>query len=259
MTNPATPTTSKGIPGSTLKLIAIITMLLDHIGASLLEPMLMNAATAAGMTTWSYEALFSICPELMIPYSILRLIGRIAFPIFCFLLVEGFLHTRNVKRYALRLGLFALISEIPFDLAFRRQAFYWDYQNVFFTLFIGLLVIACLHASEEFFAGKKLPCALMNLIIVIVGMLLAYLLKTDYGCMGVLTIIILYELRRNRLSAISGACFCLTCMSLLEITSFISVPLVKKYNGERGLSLKYFFYAFYPVHLFLLYLIYQIL
>lgn len=250
---------SKGITGSTLKIIAIVTMLIDHIGAALLEPMLMNAASAAGMTTWSYETLFAKCPSFMIPYSIMRLIGRIAFPIFCFLLVEGFLHTRNIKKYALRLGLFALISEIPFDLAFYHQAFYRDYQNVFFTLFIGLLVIAGLHTSNAYFADKKLPLILTNIIIILVGMLLAGLLKTDYGYMGVLVILLLYVLRNNRLLASCSACICLTCLSFLELTSFICVPLIKLYNGKRGLSLKYFFYAFYPVHLFLLYLIYRML
>ena len=77
--------------------------------------------------------------------------------------------------------------------------------------------------------------------------------------MGVLTIAVIYELRRNKVLAITGSCVCLILMSFLEITSVIAIPLVKAYNGTRGLKLKYFFYAFYPVHLFLLYLIRQVL
>lgn len=256
-TTPAAPST--GISGSTLKIIAIVTMLFDHIGAGLLEPAIMNAARAAGMTTWIYGQLFSACPNLMIPYAVFRLAGRIAFPIFCFLLVEGFLHTRNLKLYAARLGAFALISEIPFDLAFHNQLFYRDYQNVFFTLFLGLITIACLQYLDQNLAGKQFLRSIGRLIVLILGMLFAFLLKTDYSYMGVLTIAVIYELRRNKVLAITGSCVCLILMSFLEITSVIAIPLVKAYNGTRGLKLKYFFYAFYPVHLFLLYLIRQVL
>lgn len=232
MTYSQPPSLTKGVSGSTLKIIAVITMFIDHVGAILL-------------------------PD----YMVLRLIGRIAFPIFCFLLTEGFLHTRNVKNYALRLGLFALLSEIPFDLAFHNQIFDFGYQNVFFTLFIGLLAIIGLHTANKRLAEKKLLLILTNFVIILAGMLLAYLLKTDYSYMGVLIIILIYEneLHFNKAAAIFSACVGLTCMTTLELTSFISVPLIYFYNGKRGLSLKYFFYAFYPVHLLLLYLIYRIM
>lgn len=72
---------------------------------------------------------------------VIRKIGRPAFPVFCFFIVEGFCHTRNVKNYAVRLGIFALISEVPFDLAIFGTPFHWGHQNVFFTLFLGLLLI----------------------------------------------------------------------------------------------------------------------
>ena len=95
-------TQKRGISGSTLKIIAIITMLIDHIGAVVIAPVMIQRSGNLYME----DDLYGI-------YSLLRTIGRIAFPIFCFLLVEGFVHTRNVKRYAIRLGLFAIISEIP--------------------------------------------------------------------------------------------------------------------------------------------------
>ena len=114
----------KGLSGSTLKLIAIITMLIDHIGAAVIARLLI-----AGQGS---EMLYKI-------YYAMRAVGRVAFPIFCFLLVEGFFYTGSRKKYALRLFGFALLSEIPFDLAFSGKILEFGYQNVFFTLLIGLL------------------------------------------------------------------------------------------------------------------------
>lgn len=99
----------KGLSGSTLKLIAIITMLIDHIGAAVIARLLI-----AGQGS---EMLYKI-------YYAMRAVGRVAFPIFCFLLVEGFFYTGSRKKYALRLFGFALLSEIPFDLAFSGK--YWN-------------------------------------------------------------------------------------------------------------------------------------
>lgn len=218
-----------GITGSTLKLIALVSMLLDHIGAVL---------TAAP-----------------VPYYALRLIGRIAFPIFCFLLVEGFLHTKNLTKYAIRLFLFALISEIPFDLAFHHTLFYNEFQNVFFTLLIGLMVIAALHRLELFFADKSLAYLICRAVVLVTGMAAAWFLKTDYSYFGVLAIALLYTFCMKKTSAAAAACFFLCFSSPMEITAFIAVPLIGVYNGNRGLALKYVFYFFYPVHLLILYLI----
>lgn len=229
VTNPKTVKEFKGIPGSTLKLIALITMLLDHIGAILI--------VSSG------------------PYYILRLIGRIAFPIFCFLLVEGFLHTKNFSNYAFRLFLFALISEIPFNLAFYHTVFYRDSQNVFFTLLIGLFVIACLDYLEHTLSDKLGICLICRVIAILTGMGIAWYFKTDYSYTGILIIALLYLFRNNRTIAVADACFFLTLASSMEISSFVCLPLIRAYNGERGLSLKYVFYLFYPVHLLILYLI----
>ncbi len=119
---------TRGITGNTLKIIAIVTMLIDHIGVAIFEN---------GMLKYQDNSLAWVS----IANLVLRTIGRIAFPIFCFLLVEGFFHTRDIKKYGTRLFLFALISEIPFDLAVFDTWFYPGYQNVYFTLFIGLWVI----------------------------------------------------------------------------------------------------------------------
>lgn len=130
----------KGLSGSTLKLIAIITMLIDHIGAAVIARLLI-----AGQGS---EMLYKI-------YYAMRAVGRVAFPIFCFLLVEGFFYTGSRKKYALRLFGFALLSEIPFDLAFSGKILEFGYQNVFFTLLIGLLTIMLFDAVVKSRSGIR--------------------------------------------------------------------------------------------------------
>lgn len=225
------PAASKtGISGSTLKIIAIAAMLIDHIGAVFLG---------------TYE----------IPYYICRLIGRIAFPIFCFLLIEGFLHTKSLPKYCFRLALFALISEIPFDLAFNGTPFVWDSQNVFFTLLIGLLVISFMKYVNDKLPNQTEIRLLLRAAALVCGMLATDFLKTDYSDIGVLCIVFLYLLYGKRTTAMAVACVLLCFLSRLEITAFTTVFLVKNYNGKRGISLKYIFYIFYPLHLIILYLL----
>ena len=141
-----------------LKWIAITTMLIDHVGAVL----------------FPYEMMF-------------RIIGRIAFPIFCFLIVEGFFHTRDARRYMMRLGLFALLSEVPYDLAFRGQLLDMSRQNVFFTLFLGVLLMYLLEKSPNIFIKAA------EIVLILYA---AEVLRTDYSDRGVLLIFIYYVLKK---------------------------------------------------------------
>lgn len=141
----------RGISGSTLKLVAVAAMLTDHIAAVVLARQIMDSgylmAVYKGGTAYAdwardYGTLYQA-------YMIMRAIGRLGFPIFCFLLVEGFQKTRNVKKYGLRLGLFALISEIPFNLALTGEVTASGYQNVFLTLFLGLFALCTFRFFER--------------------------------------------------------------------------------------------------------------
>ena len=169
----------KGISGSTLKMIAIVTMLIDHIGAAVLARLLMvNGLGELDQTnTDAIMQWLSANGALYGTYTVMRMIGRVAFPIFCFLLVEGFLHTHDVKKYAMRLGLFALLSEIPFDLAFSSKILEFNYQNVFFTLFIGLLTMIAYRAVEEKEEWGQAWKVILYILIVAAGMALAYFFK----------------------------------------------------------------------------------
>ena len=255
------PTASggNGITGSTLKIIAIVAMFIDHIGATILERLLMRSGYAiaqaipGGMDRWMSDASNAI---LIIGYYILRLIGRFGFPVFCFLLVEGFMHTRSRAKYALRLFLFCLISEVPFDLATVGKYYNPDYQNVFFTLLLGFLAMWAFDFIEKRICAERtlkqlLPC----IAVLAVFMVLAEVLETDYAAFGVLTIGVMYFHRHDKFKSMLWGCITLTIMNPMEATAFLMLLPVSKYNGKRGLSLKYFFYAFYPVHLGLLYLI----
>ncbi|MGN0423763.1 MAG: TraX family protein [Acetatifactor sp.] len=267
-------TKKKGITGSTFKMVAIITMLIDHIAAVVLTRILIGRGLMDIMNDEAaITAFFSDNWALYFGMFAMRLIGRLGFPIFCYLLVEGFYHTRNVWKYASRLGIFALISEIPFNLALNGSLSDWNHQNVFFTLAIGLLVLIGLKTTEDF--AKKLLAtksrafvltiqAAANVLIMVAGYLLADFLKTDYAGMGVMTIVVMYLVRRvgkfadsrkNRVLAMGAGCLLLTVMSFIEITAFFALIPAALYNNERGWKMKYFFYAFYPVHLFLLWLI----
>lgn len=228
----------RGISGSTIKIIAIVSMLIDHIGAVVVYRYI-------GYTIRQGN----IAPnEIYELYHLLRNIGRWGFPIFCFLLVEGFLHTRSVVKYALRLGLFALVSEIPFNLAFSGRVFDPSYQNVFFTLFIGLLVMICFRTVERTNLHIALK-ALFFLLSLIAGYYIAVFLCTDYNGIGVCCILVIYFFRNNKsLQLLAGS-----LAFMWEVPAPMAFIPIAFYNGKRGLKMKYFFYVFYPVHLLVLY------
>lgn len=254
----AVPTpTKKEINGFHLKMIALVTMFIDHGAAIILYKALMQTGTAGFVTAENYDFWYEI-------YNIMRSIGRMAFPIYCFLLVEGFHYTKNLKKYMIRLFLFALISEIPFDLAFNYSVLELGYNNVFFTLWIGLLTIAGIDLVRKKFKLEKftgpewtilsLFKVLTLAVILITGMFAAaFLFRTDYGSAGVAAIVAMYMLYE---SPMIGFALGVTILGIMSGTSeylalLMLIPLYF-YNGTRGKQVKYLFYGFYPVHLLIL-------
>ena len=239
--------TKKGLPGSTLKGIAVVTMFIDHFSAIVLTKILLSYINAPVGNVWigSQE-------EYVIWYyvmQIMRGIGRIAFPIFCFLLVEGFTRTRSPLRYMLRVGIFALLTELPFDLAFAADITHWGYQNVMFTLLIGLVTMWGCSKMEAHFRKQNILVILGSVVCVVAGMFLAELLHTDYSAKGVVCIMVLYFFRTNKqLQSMAGA-----VSFLWEPIAMLAFLFTHQYNGKRGRSMKYFFYLFYPLHLLALY------
>ena len=221
-----------GLSGSTLKLFACITMLIDHTGAAVVATII-SVSRLRVTDPASYAQLQQL-------YQWMRGIGRLAFPVFCFLLVEGYFHTRNVRKYCRRLFLFALISELPFDYALKASAPFWHKQNVYWTLLISLICIALLDRL------RGIPW--VQFIAVAASMSLANAMMTDYNFKGVFLIVMLYLFHDYRLyQCVAGA-----AAISWERWAPLSYILCFLYNGKRGLKLRYFFYVFYPGHLMLL-------
>ena len=183
-----------GLSCAALKWIAMITMLIDHIGAVVMEYGLYYQGGAApfrrllatGNGQWLY-----VLQRLM------RMIGRPSFLLYSFLLVEGFIHTRSRKRYALQMFLFALISEIPFDLATTNRWFYLGYQNVFFEFLIGLAVLTGMEQAQ---IRGKTPLAVESgkILSVALGCMAAVLIQCDYDYIGIIIIAAFYEFHESR-------------------------------------------------------------
>jgi hypothetical protein len=240
----------RGLSQEGLKLIACITMLLDHIGVVIVMNCVENATGA------NKSALLDL-------YEMLRMVGRLTFPIYCFLLVEGSFYTRNSKRYGMRLLIVALLSEIPYDLVLYGEI-NWQRQNVMVTLLLGFLMLETM---------KKYPEIPKKALVILPFLMLADLVDADYEIKGILTIA-LFALTRdlprkgmwqflglwcifspNHLMVLNW----LTKFSVTtqELAVFSLVPIAL-YDGRKLLKsgiVQWVFYLFYPVHLMVLYLI----
>ena len=236
----------KFINSNVLKIIAMILMLIDHLWATIIPG-----------NQWMTN------------------IGRLAFPIFAFLVVEGFTHTSNLKKYAKRLLFFGIISEIPFNLIYTGSFIFPFHQNVMFTLLLGLL---CINEIDKIKNNKNCKNIVIGTLKIVGLLLIGIIGFVDYGITGILTIIAFYIFRNFKFAWIGQ----LISLMLLYIVFFKGqsviinlfgfeyfLPLqglgvlalipIWLYNGDKGKKnklIQYSFYAFYPVHMLVIYLIY---
>lgn len=254
------------LSGNTVKMIAVITMFVDHFSKIVLGWLTNNiwgpACDSGQMTLEEFHQI-----DYFVRFD-LYAVGTIAFPLFCFLLAEGFYYTKDKKKYCCLMALFAVISEVPFDIGFFSDfstklgtfPFYWPYQNVFFTLLLGLIALWCIERFKCE-SDKKIPKwkSILLQIICTAGIAeAAELIHSDYGGMGVLFIVGFYICRNNRLYQILMflVLYMLTTGNQPALPIAISCLIIAFYNGTRGKwHMKYFFYAFYPLHITILYLI----
>ena len=222
--------------GFHLKLIAVCTMLIDHMG-------------------------YTLFPGVMW----LRCIGRVAFPVFCFLIAEGCVHTHDRKKYALRLLVFALLSEIPFNLMTGRAVWNPYDQNVLWTLLLGAAVCWIMDGVLK---RRTAPAFVLTGAAMVAAFWLLEVFCTDYGGWGMLLVAMFYGVRRApygqaakmAAQAVGLAFFCIGVMGgvTIELWALTALVPIWLYNGQRGFSHKavqYGFYAFYPLHILILSLI----
>ena len=204
-------------------------------------------------------------------------LGRLAFPIFAFQIAEGFLHTSDFRKYAMRLFVFGILSEVPFDLLYGSTVFYPFHQNVMFTLLLGLLAVKALDNAREKRTSKSVILGIPAAGLCILGGSIA---MTDYGAMGVATVIMFYLCRNFRFSWALQLIFMILFNMVFFAGEYIPLTLaghtfelqtqgfavlalipIWLYNGKKGVSnkaLQYGFYAFYPVHMLVLYLLFTL-
>lgn len=218
-----------------LKIIACFTMLLCHIPF--------------------------VYPQYSVP---LIYIGKISFPLYAFLISEGYVHTRNFSKYLTRLIVFGVISQIPAYLLFVGKSFNGLYLNIFFTLALGLLGIRIYD---------KIKSKYISIPVIVLFAVIAELLKFDYGAFGVLMIVCFYVFKRNKLNMVLSQMFLMFILYMKKMSyytfslfnlqyilfqllfSVISLAIILTYNGKKGKSsnkIKLMFYFFYPVHLIIL-------
>lgn len=229
----------KRLPQEALKLIACITMLIDHFGASIVLELQI--------------------PHMEAVYYACRSIGRIAFPIYCFLLVEGMRHTRSPLKYILRLAVGILLAELPFDFLF-EGGFTWAYQSVMVTLTLGAMMLLCMQKTD-----KKW----LKVLLVVPFAILAEICKCDYGRGGIVMIAVFALFDRLSLQAValflvnwqllpSAAVMVFGVVVIIQLLATLAMIPISLYNGKKlthNKVVQWAFYLFYPVHLLILWLV----
>jgi len=256
----------------TLKKLAMIFMFCDHIGLVILERIYLSLSD------------ITLAQKIYDINSVLRSIGRLAMPIFCYQIMVGTIHTSNKLRYLTRLFLFCIISEIPFDLAVNRTLFDFSDFNVFFMLFLGAVSLylvewfssSDIYLSVESETVKRLYYGLFCTVTVGGLSVIAELIHCDYGAKGVILIFIFYFFRSDKIKiTTTGLVIYMAVVFIImymryhfnmqltinycefEWYSCLAFPMIAMDNGIRkgGQTLKWFGYFFYSVQFIVLYFI----
>ena len=211
-----------------------------------------------------WAMLLMLCDHLQLTLlpdlPILRCVGRLAFPLFAFMAVEGYLHTRSLKKYLLRLLMLAVISEIPFDLLVSGSVFDPMHQNVIWTIILGL---CCIRAFENISADRKM---MLSAVVIIASLAAAIIARVDYSSAGVLTLLAFYAFRGNTvrcrlMQLLSLAFINLVLLGGIEFAfpyqalAVLSLPIIWLYDGSQGPHngfIKAANYLFYPAHMLIL-------
>lgn len=238
-----------GFSATALKNVAVLTMLLDHFAVAFLILGILVPISQDFLLSITQKETFD---KIFTLQWVLREIGRVSFPLFAFLCALGYQHTKNVQNYVLRLLAFALISEIPFDLAFFPEdvGFFSGHQNVYWTFAFSILGLWGYEWLKQQVPEKWNILAYFPLAIAVGA---SALMNTDYAILGVVMIFGFYFFRNNK----KAQMIFYILLYGWRVSPLLALPLLYFYNGEQGASrsktLRYLFYIFYPLHLILLY------
>lgn len=245
-----------GISESVLKYVILVTMFLDHFAAAILDKVLVGYGIQEAQSIEDIYTIFDTHSMAIVIFGVdlfLRIVGRLALPLVCFTLVEGFLHTSNNKKYICRMLGLAVVSEIPYNLARKQQLFDFSTQNTIFMLLIALLCLSVIEMIQKYYTGTSMIIKNIYIIVAILsGCILTVAVRSDYGVYGFFAIMCIYFLRKKRIWGNVLGVLVLCFSSLIEVFAFFDIILISKYNGMRGKTNKWLFYIFYPAHLLLL-------
>lgn len=220
------------LSGAWLKLIAMISMLIDHVNKALIYP---NLVSNYGTLT--------------IVSNVFDIIGRIAFPLFCFLLVEGYFKTHSRKKYLLNLLIFGVISEVPFDMSSTASFFNMNWNNVMFTLALVLITIWIIDVlKEKMQTHPKVLWFIVSIVIILIMCTVTMYLGLDYEHHAILIGYFFYLFHDSRYLAIPFG----YASMYTQPWALLGFGLTLTYNGERGRQYKMLNYWFYPVHLLII-------
>lgn len=213
-----------------LKIIACVTMLIDHL-----------------TTFFDRHSNFELVATM-------NSIGRLAFPIFAFLIAEGFYHTKNAKKYLTRLLIFAVISQIPYNITFMHKWIQWDQLNILFNFFFGLLALVIYKKNKYAGVAAVIAFSFLN----------QYVIHMGYGAFGVLLVFFFYIFRGSVVKQGASLTIMMVIYVLryvikfyprssfymyLQLFAILSIVFIAFYNGKKGKDIKYLFYVFYPGHI----------
>ncbi len=217
--------------GAQLKYMAFLSMLLDHVNNSMITPYLDGKGLLLHVS------------------NLLSILGRVAFPLFMFFLVEGFFKTRSRKKYLINLLIFGILSEVPFDLFTSRELFNKNWNNIMFTLALSLITIWIVDEMKGRLAKKSKALWYGSSVLVVAVMCaVAMFFSLDYDYHAIIVAYLFYLFYEKPLY---GAA--LGYLSIIkELYSLLGFAATLTYNGERGKQYKWLNYAFYPVHLLIL-------
>ena len=234
----------KEVTRSTIKWIAMITMFIDHLRWTVV------------LGSGTYMNVFR---------QVLFGIGRLAFPLFGFLLVDGFYRTRSREKFFIRLFIMACLSEVPYDMMRFHHMLTFEKQNVMWTLLFAFGAMWLIEGIRDKFKEKKRFCYLLQALVSVTALAFGYLAHTDYGYIGVATVLMIYFCKkaepmfpvgfpiRADMMGYIAAVMLLLASNEWEITALPGIFLIWNYHGKPGIKIpKVVGYGFYPVHMLLL-------